>query len=189
MKAVRVHQTGGPDVLGYEEIQTPVPRAGEVLVRLAAVGVNFIDINQRMGRYPLPLPFTPGLEASGTVEAVAPDVKGFAVGDRVAYADVAGAYAEFAAVRADRLVPLPAGLDFEQATAAMLQGMTAESLTTGVYPLREGDTCLVHAAAGGVESAPLSNGEPSRGSRDRHRLDCREGRACARRRGAPRRSL
>jgi NADPH2:quinone reductase len=150
MKAIRVHQTGGPGVLEYEEVQTPVPRAGEALVRLAAVGVNFIDINHRMGRYPLPLPFTPGLEASGTVVDVAPDVKGFAVGDRVGYADVVGAYAEFAAVRADRLVALPAGLDFEQATAAMLQGMTAESLTTAVYPLREGHNCLVHAAAGGV---------------------------------------
>lgn len=150
MKAVRVHDVGGPEVLHYEDVATPTPQAGEALVRIAAAGVNFMDVYQRLGRYPLAVPFTLGQEASGTVVALASGVSGVAVGDRVAYASVTGAYAEFAAVSADRLVPLPAGVDFEQAAAVMLQGMTAHYLATATYPLRAGDTCLVHAAAGGV---------------------------------------
>jgi NADPH:quinone reductase len=150
VKAVRVHQAGGPEVLRYDDVPIPALRAGEALVRLAAVGVNFIDVYQRLGRYPLALPFVAGQEASGTVTAVAPDVTAVAVGDRVVYAGVTGAYAESAAVSVDRLVPLPPEVSFEQAAAVMLQGMTAQYLTHTTFPLMPGDACLVHAAAGGV---------------------------------------
>ncbi|HXQ29608.1 MAG TPA: quinone oxidoreductase [Gemmatimonadales bacterium] len=150
MKAVRVHQVGGPEALRYEEAPDPAPGSGEALVRVAAAGVNFIDVYQRMGRYPLAMPFTVGQEASGTVAATGPGVTSVAVGDRVAYAGANGAYAQFAVVNAERLVPVPPSVDLDQAAAVMLQGMTAHYLTTSTYPLKSGDTCVVHAAAGGV---------------------------------------
>lgn len=150
MKAVRVHDAGGPEVLRYEDVELPELHPGDALVRIAAVGVNFVDVYQRLGRYPVAFPFTPGQEASGTVVAAAPGVADVAVGDRVAYAGVTGAYAEFAVVSAERLVPLPPGVEFEAAAAVLLQGITAEFLATATYSVKPGDVCLVHAAAGGV---------------------------------------
>lgn len=150
MKAIRVHRYGGPDALAREDLPVPRPGKGEVLVKLEAVGVNFIDVYQRQGLYPVPLPFVPGSEAAGIVAEVGTGGDGAAPGERVAYAGVLGAYAEFAVVPAGRLVRLPASIDAASAAAAMLQGMTAHYLTHATYPLRPGDTCLVHAAAGGV---------------------------------------
>ena len=150
MKAIRVHEYGGPEVLRLEDVPAPQPKEGEVLVRLAAIGLNFIDSYQRSGLYRTPLPFTAGSEGAGTVEALGPGVTDVAVGDRVAYAGPLGAYAEYAAVPASRLVKIPEGLDFKLAAAVMLQGMTAHYLTHSTYPLKPGETCLLHAAAGGV---------------------------------------
>ena len=150
MHAVRIHQTGGPEALRYEEAPRPEPGPGQALVQVAAAGVNFIDIYQREGIYKVPLPATLGQEAAGTVVAAAPDVRGVAIGDRVAYAGVMGAYAEYAAVPADRLVPVPAGIELEVAAALMLQGMTAHYLSHATFPLTPGARCLIHAAAGGV---------------------------------------
>ncbi len=150
MRAVRVHQFGGPEVLVYEEVSRPQPGAGEVLVKLKAIGVNFIDVYHRTGRYPNQLPFTLGVEAVGAVEAVGPGVTEVQVGDRVAYSPVTGAYAEYAAVKASQLVPVPEGVDDRTAVAAMVQGMTAHYLVFDTYPVQKGDTVLVHAAAGGV---------------------------------------
>lgn len=151
MKAIRVHTTGGPEVLQFEEIPDPVPGEDQALVRIEAIGVNFIDTYHRTGLYKVPsLPFTLGQEAAGTVEAVGPGVSGIAPGDRVAYTGVMGAYAEKAAVPADRLVKLPEGLSARDGAAAMLQGMTAHYLALSTYPLKAGDTCLIHAGAGGV---------------------------------------
>jgi len=137
-------------VLRLEDIPAPVAGAGQVLVKIAAAGVNFIDVYQRTGQYRVPLPFTLGQEAAGSVTAVGAGVSDVKVGDRVAYAAVLGAYAEYSSVPADRVVPLPDGVDAKVAAAAMLQGMTAHYLATTIYPLRAGDTCLVHAAAGGA---------------------------------------
>jgi NADPH2:quinone reductase len=150
MKAIRVHAPGGPEALRYEEIERPAPGPGQVLVRIEAAGVNFIDIYQRTGHYKVPLPFTPGQEAAGTVAAVGPGVAEPRIGDRVAYATVLGAYAEYAVVPADRVVQLPESVSAKQGAAAMLQGLTAHYLATSTYPLKPGDACLVHAAAGGV---------------------------------------
>jgi NADPH:quinone reductase len=150
MKAIRVHVTGGPEVLRYEDVPVPTPRAGEVLVKLEAAGINYIDVYQRNGLYPVPLPFTLGQEAAGVVSALGPEVTAPAVGTRVAYTNVLGAYAQYAAVPADRVVALPAGVSAKQGAALMLQGMTAHYLATASCPLQAGDTCLVHAAAGGV---------------------------------------
>ncbi len=150
MHAIRVHQYGGPEVLSYEEIPTPQPGAGEALVKLKAIGVNFIDVYHRTGRYPGALPFTLGVEAAGLVEAVAPDVTEVKAGDRVAYSPALGAYAEYAAVKAASLVPVPDSVDDRKAVAAMVQGMTAHYLAFDTYPVQKGDTVLVHAAAGGV---------------------------------------
>jgi len=150
VKAIRVASNGGPEVLRLEDIPAPVAGAGQVLVKIAAAGVNFIDVYQRTGQYRVPLPFTPGQEAAGVVTAVGVGVSDVKVGDRVAYAAVLGAYAEYSAVPADRVVPLPDGVDAKLGAAAMLQGMTAHYLATTIYPLRTGDTCLVHAAAGGA---------------------------------------
>jgi NADPH2:quinone reductase len=150
MHAIRVEATGGPEVLRYVEVETPRPGAGQVLVRIEAIGVNYIDVYHRTGLYKLPLPFTPGSEAAGTVEDVGADVTEFAKGDRVAYAMVRGAYAEYHVVPATNLVSVPKSIDLRTAAAAMLQGMTAHYLVTSTYPLREGNTALVHAAAGGV---------------------------------------
>lgn len=151
MKAIRVHACGGPEAMRYDDVDVPTPRAGEALVKIAAIGVNFIDVQHREGRYKPPsLPFTLGSEASGTVEAVGQGVTEVAVGDRVAYTMVLGTYAEYATVSAQRLVKLPPALDFQTAAAAMLQGLTAHYLTHSTYPLTAGSTALVHAAAGGV---------------------------------------
>ncbi|MGH7324721.1 MAG: quinone oxidoreductase family protein [Candidatus Rokuibacteriota bacterium] len=150
MKAVRVHAPGGPEALRYEEVPQPTPKAGEAVVKVDAAGVNYIDVYYRSGLYKAELPLTLGLEAGGTVTAVASGVSEVKAGDKVAYTGVAGAYAEYAAVPAARLVVLPAGVSTKQGAAAMLQGMTAHYLACSTYPLKTGDTCLVHAAAGGV---------------------------------------
>lgn len=151
MKAIRVHECGGPEALRYDDIPTPEPKAGEALVKITASGVNFIDVQQRAGRYKPPaLPFTLGSEAAGTVAAVGEGVTEVAVGDRVAYAMVIGAYAEYAVVPAKRLVKLPTGIDAQTAAAVMLQGLTAHYLTHSTYAIKPGDTALVHAAAGGA---------------------------------------
>jgi NADPH:quinone reductase len=150
MKAIRVHQYGGVEVMRYEDIPVPEPGAGEARVKLEAIGLNYIDVYQRTGLYQLKLPFTLGVEAAGMVDAVGRDVAEVKVGDRVAYAMIPGAYAEYAVVPSSRLVPLPSGIDSRSAAAAMLQGMTAHYLTHSTYPLKRGETALVHAAAGGV---------------------------------------
>jgi NADPH2:quinone reductase len=150
MKAIRVHENGGPDVLRYEDVTEPQPRRGEVLVRLAAAGINYIDVYRRTGMYPVPRPFIPGTEGAGTVTALGDGVTGVAVGDRVAYEGPLGAYAEVQAVPAAKLVRIPDGVATDVAAAVMLQGMTAHYLATSTYPLAPGMTCLVHAAAGGT---------------------------------------
>lgn len=151
MKAIRVHEIGGPDALRYEEVPTPAsPGRGEAGVRIAAAGVNYIDVYHRSGLYPLDPPFTPGMEAAGVVDAVGPGVSEVRPGDRVAYAMHLGAYAEQAVVPAARLVRLPDGVSAEQGAAAMLQGMTAHYLALDTVRLSAGRTALVHAAAGGV---------------------------------------
>jgi NADPH:quinone reductase len=150
VRAIRVAQTGGPEVLALEEIPAPEPRPGEARVRIEATGVNFIDVYHRTGLYPKPLPFTPGVEGAGVVDAVGPDVTDVAVGDRVAWALHPGSYAEAAVVPAGRLVRVPDGLPLEAAAALMVQGMTAHYLVESAYPLGPGDVALVHAAAGGV---------------------------------------
>ena len=152
MKAIRVHAPGGPEALRYEDVPQPTPGAGQVLVKVEAAGVNFIDVYQRTGHYKVELPFTLGQEAAGVVTAVGSGVTGVTVGARVAYAAVLGAYAEYATVPADRGVVLPDGVSSKQGAAAMLQGMTAHYLASTAYPLKPGDGCLVHAAAGGVGS-------------------------------------
>jgi NADPH2:quinone reductase len=150
MKALRVHKYGGPEVLTYEDIPVPEPKAGEARVKIEAIGVNFIDIYQRTGLYPLQTPFTLGMEAAGVVDAVGDGVTEVKKGDRVAYAMVLGSYSEYALVPAWKLVPVPANVDAKSAAALMLQGMTAHYLTHSTYALKQGETALVHAAAGGV---------------------------------------
>jgi NADPH:quinone reductase len=150
MKAIRIHAFGEAAELSHEELPTPVPGTGEVLVRIEAAGVNFIEIYQRRGWYQRPLPFTPGSEGAGVVEAVGEGVTGVRVGDRVASQAFAGSYAEFAVAPADRVVPVPEALATRDAAAAMLQGMTAHYLATSTFPLGPGHRCLIHAAAGGV---------------------------------------
>jgi NADPH2:quinone reductase len=150
MHAIRVSRTGGPEVLEYVEVERPQPKAGEALVRIEAAGVNFIDVYHRTGLYKMELPFTPGSEAAGVVEEIGASVTDVRPGDRVAYAMAPGAYAEFAAVPAAKLVPIPEGITTRDAAAAMLQGMTAHYLVASTFPLKEGHTALVHAAAGGV---------------------------------------
>jgi NADPH:quinone reductase len=150
MKAIRVQSPGGPEVLKYEEVSEPKPAPGQALVKLHAIGVNFIDVYHRTGLYKLPLPFTPGMEGAGVVKAVGADVTEVQLGDRVAYAMAVGAYAELAVVPSWQLVKIPATMDFSSAAAAMLQGMTAHYLTHSTYAIQRGDTILVHAAAGGA---------------------------------------
>lgn len=150
VKAVRVSRTGGPEVLEYVDVDTPTPKAGEVLVRVEAIGVNFVDAYNRSGLYKQPLPFTSGSEAAGIVEGAGDGVSGWKKGDRVAFARQPGAYAEYVVVPARALVPLPDGIDARTAAAAMLQGMTAHYLATSVHRIGEGESVLVHAAAGGV---------------------------------------
>lgn len=150
MKAVRFHDYGGPEALLLEDIPTPEPGAGEALVKLAAIGVNFVDMYQRSGIYKAPLPCTAGSEGAGEVVAVGSGVAEVAVGDRVVYSGALGAYAEYALVPAWRLVKVPDTVDLNIAAAVLLQGMTVHYLTHSTYPLKGGITCLVHAAAGGV---------------------------------------
>jgi len=150
MKAIRVTTPGGPEAMVLEDIAVPEPAAGQVLVRVEAAGVNFIDVYQRTGFYQVPLPFTLGQEGAGVVEKTGDGVTGLKKGDRVAWSSHMGAYAEYAVLPAERLVPVPDGVTTKQAAAALLQGMTAQYLARSTYALKSGDTCLVHAAAGGV---------------------------------------
>lgn len=150
MKAIQVKQTGGPEVMELVELPVPQPKANEAVVKLAASGVNFVDVYHREGRYKVALPFTPGQEGAGTVTAVGADVSSIRVGDRVAWSHLLGSYAEYQAIAADRLVPIPVGISDQQAAGAMLQGMTAHYLAYDTYPLKRGETTLLHAAAGGV---------------------------------------
>jgi NADPH2:quinone reductase len=144
MRAIRIHEFGGPEVLRCDEVPLPQPGAGEARVKIEAIGVNYIDIYQRKGQYPDPLPVIPGREAAGTVDAVGPGVSELQAKDRVAYAGHVGSYAEYAVVPAWKLVPIPKALDARQAAAVMLQGMTAHYLTQSTYPLKHGDTVLIH---------------------------------------------
>lgn len=150
MKAVRVHATGGPEVLRLEDVPVPEPGAGQVLIRVEAVGVNFIDVYHREGLYQLPAPFTPGREAAGVVERVGQGVTTCRPGDRVASESLSGGYAEYALAAAERVVPIPEGVDSRTAAAVLLQGLTAHYLAYSTYQLRSGITCLIHAAAGGL---------------------------------------
>lgn len=150
MKAIIVKQTGGPEVMQLEEVLAPQPTPNEAIVKLTASGVNFIDVYFREGRYKSVVPFVPGQEGAGVVNAVGSEVTSVRNGDRVAWTGLQGSYAEYAAVPADRLVPIPAGVSHDEAAAAMLQGMTAHYLSHDTYPLKRGETALVHAAAGGV---------------------------------------
>ena len=150
MKAVRIHAPGGPEALKYEDTPQPSPKAGEAVVKVDAAGLNYIDVYVRTGAYKGEYQMTLGMEAGGTVSAVGPNVSDVQVGDKVAYTGIPGAYAEYATVPAARLVKLPGGISTKQGAAAMLQGMTAHYLACSTYPLKKGDTCLVHAAAGGV---------------------------------------
>jgi NADPH2:quinone reductase len=150
MQAIRVHRHGGPEVLTFEELPDPIPAPGHAVVRPEACGINFIDVYHRTGLYQLPLPFIPGQEGAGTVVSVGLGVTQVKPGDRVAWSDVLGSYAELVSAPADRLIPIPTGLAAPEATALMLQGATAHYLACTTYPLKPGDTCLVHAAAGGT---------------------------------------
>jgi len=152
MQAIQVSQVGGPEVLTPADLPVPRPKPNEALVQIKAAGVNFIDVYIREGRYPTPVPFINGQEAAGVVTEVGSEVTTLKPGDRVAYTSALGSYAEYAAVPASRLVKIPDELDFEQAAAAMLQGMTAHYLVNSSYPLKKGETALIHAAAGGVGS-------------------------------------
>jgi len=152
MKAVFVEQPGGVENLKHADIPKPAPGPGQALVKIAASGVNYIDIYFRKGVYPAPAPVVLGSEGAGTVESVAPDVQNVKPGDRVVYAMPRGSYAEYQVVPAWQLVKIPSSVDFETAAAAMLQGMTAHYLTHSTYPLKPGDSCLIHAAAGGTGS-------------------------------------
>lgn len=150
MRAVQVRETGGPEVLQVAEVPEPAAGKGEVVVDLAAAGVNYIDTYHRSGIYPLPTPFVLGQEGAGTIREVGPDVAGFAAGDVVAWTSVLGSYAEQVVVPVERLLKLPDGVDAELGAAAMLQGLTAHYLATSTYPVQPGDWAVVHAAAGGV---------------------------------------
>ncbi|GLW65453.1 quinone oxidoreductase [Actinomadura rubrobrunea] len=150
MRAIVVNRNGGPEVLEFTEREDPAPGPGEVLIDLAASGVNYIDVYFRTGSYPQPTPYVPGVEGAGTVAAVGEGVTGVAPGDRVAWQGVQGSYAQRAAVPADKVVPVPDDVSLEDAAASLLQGMTAHYLTHSTYAVQPGDTVLVHAAAGGM---------------------------------------
>jgi NADPH2:quinone reductase len=150
MKAIQVQKPGGPEALTLVDLPVPTPKPNEAVIQNKAIGVNFIDVYFREGRYPAPLPFINGREAAGVVTAAGAEVKTVGVGDRVAYTGVLGTYAEYTAVPAEKLVKVPDNVDFAQAAASMLQGMTAHYLCRSTYPLKAGETALIHAAAGGV---------------------------------------
>lgn len=150
MQAIQLSEHGRPEVLRVAEVPVPEPGPGEARVKVSAVGVNFIEIYQRLGQYKMHLPTVLGAEGAGVVDAVGPSVTNVHVGDRVASVNLRGSYAQYALAQADRLVPVPEGIDLDVAAAVMLQGMTAHYLTYSTYPLRPGETALVHAAAGGV---------------------------------------
>src|SRR5258708_10575073 len=152
MKAIEVKQSGGMEMMELVDLPVQQAKSNEAVVKIEAAGVNFIDVYNREGRYKAPLPLVLGQEAAGVVSAIGSDVREVAVGDRVAYTAVLGSYAEYAAVPADRLVKIPAGVGEREAAAAMLQGITAQYLTHDTYPLKKGETALIHAAAGGVGS-------------------------------------
>jgi NADPH:quinone reductase len=187
MKAIRIHTPGGREAMRLEDVPVPRPGAGQALVRLEAAGVNFIDVYRRSGQYKLPLPFTLGSEGGGVVEALGPDAPpdaGVRVGDRVAYEGTLGAYADYAVVPVDRLVVLPEGVSTRQGAALMLQGMTAHYLATSTYALKSGDTCLVHAAAGGVGLLLCQIASRMRGARVIGTVSTEEKAALARAAGA-----
>lgn len=150
MKRIRFESCGGPEVLAVDETEAPAPGAGRLRVRQEAIGVNFMDVYQRTGAYPVALPFVAGQEGAGVVDALGPGVKGFREGDRVAYCLQPGGYAEQVLLPAERAVPVPKAVELRQAAAVMLQGMTAHYLVTSTCPLQKGDRCLIHAGAGGV---------------------------------------
>lgn len=150
MKAIQVKKPGGPEALEIVDIPVPQPKPNEAVVKIAAAGVNFIDVYHREGRYPVALPFVIGQEGAGVVSAVGAEVKAVAAGDRVAWCAIMGSYAEYAAIPADRLVKVPQGVSDREAAAVMLQGMTAHYLAYSTFPLKPGDTALIHAAAGGA---------------------------------------
>lgn len=150
MKAIQISQTGGPEVLQWTDVADPVPDSEQVVVEVAAAGLNYIDTYHRSGLYSMELPFTPGLEGAGTVTAVGSDVSGVAVGDSVAWSANIGTYAEYVALPVASVVPVPDGVALDDAAAVMLQGMTAHYLATDTFPLRQGHRCLIHAGAGGV---------------------------------------
>jgi len=150
MRAIRIDGFGGPEVLRLVELPDPAPGSGQLLVRTEAAGLNFIDVYCRTGLYPNPLPLVPGMEGAGIVAGVGPDVTGFREGDRVAWAGIFGSYADRLLLPAARAIAVPGGVETRTAAALMLQGMTAQYLCTSTFPLKKGDTCLVHAAAGGV---------------------------------------
>ena len=150
MQAIRVERYGGPDVLQVVDVEDPVPAPGQVVVDVAAIGVNYVDTYQRSGTYQVPLPFVPGAEGAGTITAVGEDVTDLRVGDRVAWAAAPGSYAERVLVPTDKAIRVPHGLSLEVAAAVVLQGLTAQYLCTSAYPVEPGDAALVHAAAGGV---------------------------------------
>jgi NADPH2:quinone reductase len=150
MKAIRIAVAGGSDVMKLEEVPTPTPGKGQLLVKLDAAGLNYIDTYQRSGLYPVPMPYTPGSEGAGTVVELGEGVTEFAKGDKVAWTGLLGSYAEYHAIPADRAVKVPSGMDTKLAAAIMLQGMTAHYLSHDTFPLKPGDWCLVHAGAGGV---------------------------------------
>ena len=164
MKAIELTETGGPEVMHLREISTPIPQESEVLIRVAVTGVNFIDLYVREGRYGNEPPFTPGQEAAGTVVAVGKSVSHLQEGDRVAWCSVLGTYAEYAVTPAERVVPIPIGVTFEQAAAALLQGMTAHYLSHSAYPIQPGDEVLIYAGAGGT-GLLLTQFAKSRGAR------------------------
>lgn len=183
MRAIQITQTGGPDVLRLAELPDPSPGPGQLLVELAAAGVNYIDTYQRSGAYPMPLPFIPGSEGAGTVTAVGPDVGNVAVGDRVAWAGNPGSYAELAVVPANQAVPVPQGVDIEIAAGCLLQGMTAHYLAVSVHAVQPGETVLVHAAAGGM-GLLLTQLASARGGRVIGTVSTREKEQLAREAGA-----
>ena len=150
MKAIRVNEHGGPEVLAHEDIDVPKPESDQVLIKVHSAGLNYIDTYQRTGLYPVSLPLTLGLEGAGTVESVGSEASALSPGDRVAWAGCPGSYAEYVAAPAEKVVKIPDGVAFDTASASMLQGMTVHYLTHSTYPLKAGDTALVHAAAGGV---------------------------------------